>query len=329
MEIIKNLITRFRRMGVLFLFVLILISYIAFGFVYFQHGGQQRKYEEQIAKLDAILAKPLPSSENLQTEYEEVNRRLTEPLVPITNPDAIARLVGIAEKSGINVDTGAGKLHVSPASFSSVTMGSGTYRLLSFSNVYVQGDHDNVTAFLTDLESGKTLETMVLKRVVTNEVIITFAGEEAARRAEFRKVAAAVLKMMDDIGLTRIPYPINLAGGVATNIMGDDPVTVGTVEGFPDITTTATERGYSGNVTPRDGLVLYKHDKISTDNTTQFEPVSYIDTLTTKYYYTCDSDGTVRQFGEANIATAKEYLESAASKTETVATVDVNIYTKP
>ena len=301
-----------------------MIIYIAFGFVYLQQGTKQKEVEGQITRLTLVVARPLPSSAELQAEYEKVNNALA----PMTNSAAIAMLVGIAEKNGIDVSEASGLFRVSSASFSQVKVGGGDYRLLSFGNIYVQGDYDSVMAFISDLDSGTTLKTMVLNRVVTNETEVWFTGEEEARRAEFRKVAAAVREMMDDIALSEIPLPMNLADDIATNLMGDDPDTEETVEGFPDFTTTAADRGYSGNATPRAGYVLYNHDKISTDNTTQFETVSYIDVLTTDYYYTCEFNGAVRQFDGADVATATEYLGSAASKMDTIVNVDVVIYTR-
>jgi len=325
-EDIKKLLIRFWPAGALFLTGLVLIIYIAFGFVYLQQGAKQKDLEEQITKLTLIVARPLPSDEELQAEYKEVNSALT----PMTDSAAIAKLVGIAQKNGIDVSEDSGMFRVPSASFSQVKMSGGNYQLLSFGNIYVQGGYGNVMAFISDLDSGKTPETktMVLTRVVTSKIEVQVTGEEEARRAEFRKVAAAVMNMMDDIALSEIPHPMNLASGVATNLMGDDPDTEGTVEGFPDITTTVADRGYSGNTTPRTGYVLYNHDKISTDDTTLFETVSYIDVLTTNYYYTCEDDGTVHQFDGADVATATEYLSSAATGMGLTATVDVVIYTK-
>jgi len=324
MESIKKLLNRFWPTGGLLLGGLLVIIYIAFGFVYLQQGPKQKDLEEQITRLTLVVTRPLPSSEKLQAEYEDINSSLA----PMTDSDAIALLVGIAEENGIDISEGSSLFRVRSASFSQVQVGGGDYQLLSFKNIYVQGDYDNVMAFISDLDSGKTLKTMVLKRVATTETEVQFIGEEGDRRAEFRKVAAAVRDMMDDIALAEIPHPMNFAGDIATNLMGDDPDTEETVEGFPDITTTAADRGYSGNTTPRAGYVLYNHDKISTDNTTQFETVSYINVLTTDYYYTCEFNGTVRQFDGTDVATATEYLGSAASKMDTVATLDVVIYTK-
>ncbi len=322
----ENLIARLRHMGVLLVIGLLLIIYIAFGFLYWQQGSQQRELDEQITKLSLVVSRQLPSGKELQAEYDNV----TELLAPMTDQDAIEELVGIAEENGIDVDPASGKFRVSSAAFSQAKVGGGNYQLLSFRNIHVQGDYGNVMAFISDLDSGKTENmTMVLNKVVTSQVEIKYIGEEGARRAEFRNVASAVTAMMVDNALSEIPEPMSFAGGIATNLMGDDPDTEGTVEGFPDITTTVVYKGYTGTGLPRGGYVLYEHDIIPTDNTTQFETVSYITTLTTKYYYTCETDGTVRQFDGANIITAMEYLGSEESKIETVTAVNVDIYTKP
>jgi len=323
---LKNLIARFWPTGFLFVIGFILIIYVALGFLYLQQGVQQRELEEQIVKLGAVVSKPLPSGEELLAEYEECNLALA----PMTDRDAIAVLVSIAEKNGIDTEEDSGKFRVPSATFSQAPVGGGSYQLLSFKNIHVQGDYDNVMAFIADLDSDKTLKTiMVLTRVDTSQIEVRFEGEEGDRRAEFRNVASAVEKMMSDIDLLEIPNPMSFAGGVAVNLMGDDPDTEETVEGFPDITTTAAEKGYTGTDSPRDGYVLYMHDKISADDTTQFKTVSYITILTTTYYYTCEADGTVRQFNGADVLTATEYLSSEESKMETIATVSVDIYTKP
>ena len=135
--------------------------------------------------------------------------------------------------------------------------------------------------------------------------------------------------MMADNALTEIPNPINYAGGVATNLIGDDPETEEAVEGFPDITTTAAAKGYTGDGTPRNGYVLYNHDKIDLADTATFATVNYVTLLKTEYYYICEWGGKVRQFSGPDVATATEYVHAEKAETETVATVDVDIYTKP
>ena len=177
MEVIKNLLIRFRQSGVLVLIGFFLIIYIAFGFVYWQQGSQQRELEEQSAKISLIVAKPLPSREELRADYDEVNLALA----PMTDSDAIAILVGIAEKSGIDVDPDSDKLVVSSAAVKEEKVGGGTYQVFSFTNISVQGDYSNVMAFISDLDSGETQETIVLRRVDIKQIEVKGEGEGVTR----------------------------------------------------------------------------------------------------------------------------------------------------
>ena len=158
----ENQIARLSRTGFIILVGIVLIIGAGLGFVYFQQGAQQRDLEEKIRQMDVVLSKPLSSAEDLRTEYEEVNRKLA----PMTRTEAIAMLVGIARESGIDVDS-EGKFDIPPAPDKTVPkkVGGGSYQVLSFSQVTVRGDYTNVMAFIDDLDSGKTLETMVLKNV--------------------------------------------------------------------------------------------------------------------------------------------------------------------
>ena len=325
METIKNLITRLGPSAGLFLICFILIIYIAIGFLYFQQGAKQRDLEEKIVNLTAVVSRPVSSDEELQAAYDNV----TSNLAPLTDSAAIAMLVSIAEQSGIDINSD--KFRVPSATHSTAKVGGGTYQLISFRNIQVQGDYDDVMAFISDLDSGTTLNNMVLKKAAISQQIVPLSAEEIARRSEFSNVASAVEDMMLDNALWELPNPMSFANGVATNLMGDDPNTEGMVEGFPDITTTAAEKDYTGTGTPRDGYVLYQHDKIFTGSPSQYETVSYFTTLTTKYYYTCEADGTVRQWDGPNVATAEEYLSRGESKTKTelTANMDIYIYIKP
>jgi len=178
MEVIKNLLIRFRWSGVRVLIGFFLIIYIAFGFVYWQQGSEQRELEEQSAKISLILIKPLPSEEKLQAEYDEVSRSLAS---VTDDAKAIAILVGIAEKSGIDVDPDSGKLVVPSAQVGEEKVGGGTYQVFSFKNISVQGDYSNVIAFISDLDSGETQETIVLKKVTISQIEVKGEGEEEAR----------------------------------------------------------------------------------------------------------------------------------------------------
>ncbi len=175
MEVIKNLLIRFRHSGVLLFIGFLLIIYIAFGFVYWQQSLEQKSLEEQVAKVSLIVAKPLADKEELKADYDEVNNALA----PMEDEDAIAIIVGIAEKSGI--DTDSDKLSVPSAAVKEEKVGGGTYQVFSFTNISVQGSYSNVMAFISDLDSGETQETMVLKRVNINQIEVKGEGEEVTR----------------------------------------------------------------------------------------------------------------------------------------------------
>ena len=181
MEVLRNLLIRFRHSGVLLFIGFVLIIYIAFGFVYWQQGLKQKDLEEQVAKISLIVAKPLADKEDLQAEYDAVNSALAMEDVEISideditmDTKAIAIIVGIAEKSGIDVAPDSDKLIVPSAAVREEKVGGGTYQVFSFKNVSVQGSYDNVMAFISDLDLGETPETktMVLKRVTINQTEI-------------------------------------------------------------------------------------------------------------------------------------------------------------
>ena len=162
MEVIKNLLNRFRQSGILLLIGIFLIIYIAFGFVYWQQSSQQRELQNEIARLSLVVSKPLPGAEKLHADYDEANSALA----PIARSAIIATLVDIAEESGIDVDPDSDKFKIpAPGKPTKQKVGGGSYQVLSFNNISVQGDYDNVMDFIDALESGETLKTMVLKRV--------------------------------------------------------------------------------------------------------------------------------------------------------------------
>jgi len=303
-------------MGFIVVLGICLILYAGLGIIYIQQGPKQKDIEEQISKTIGIVSKPLPDIKKLQAQYDEVNQALE----PVTLTEALEIIVDIAEQSGINVDPTGDKFRIPPPPAPEKRQsGERTYMVQAFNQVKVQGDYDSVMSFLADLDSGKTKETMVLRRVDVSQVEIRYPGEEGERRAEFREVIAAVLAMMADNGLVKIPHPINYKGGVAANDMA----------AFPDVTTTAADKGYTGTESPKAGYLLFQHDRILADNTTDFKTTSYIIRHTTRYYYTCEADGTVRQFDKPDIAKATEYSGSEEFRVETVANMDIDLYAKP
>ena len=310
------LLAKIRRVGFIIILGVCLIIYIGLGSVYLQQGPKQKDLEEQIMKTMVVVNKPLPSIEELQAKYDDVN----EALAPIEIPEALEKIVGIAEKSGIDVSPEGRKFQINPPGKpGKKKIGEGTYQVITFSNIKAQGDFDAVMNFVADLDKGATLKTMILEKADFKWVQLNLAEEEVARRAEFRAVIQAVAEMMSENDLDAIPQPVASGEDLAVNDMA----------AFPDVATAVQSKGYTGAGEPRDGYLLCGHDRIIADNTTEYETVSYIDIPFTEYYYTCEEDGSVRQFDGPAPETATEYMDSEEVVFETVATVSVAIYTRP
>jgi len=115
----------------------------------------------------SITLEPKYQYIDMPAVYEEVNLALA----PLAVPDALNMIVSIAKESGIDVDPSSSKFRIpAPSQPRTQKMGEGTYWILSFDRINAQGDYDDVMAFIADLDSGKTLETMVLKRVEVSQV---------------------------------------------------------------------------------------------------------------------------------------------------------------
>lgn len=304
MDRLKALIQRYWPTASLFLFGFFLILYAAMGILYFQQNSKQDELQQRITNISSVITKPLPSVEKLQAEYDAVNQAL----VPFAAEEVLDILVKLADESGIDVDPDSGEFTIPPLTPAQTKqMGGDSYQVLAISNIRAQGDYDNVMAFVTKLDSNEILQTMALKSAHISQ--FTFGGteEEKARQEEFYTIFLAVQDMMADNDLPEIPYPMDFVGGLATNKMGDDPDTRNKIEGFPDIISTVDQKGYIGEESPRNGYVLYEHDKIIDTATENFTTVSYFPELETEYYYTCEADGTIRQFDGPDVTTATEY----------------------
>jgi hypothetical protein len=318
----KNLLTRLRRTGLLFLIGIFLIIYLGLGALFIQQSPKQKELNDQIAKQGLVAAKPLPPADKLKAEADEVKVALA----PLTDYAVLEVLVKIARQSGINVDDAAKKFSVPPAGKATeVKIGEGKYQVMPIKNIKVQGAYDNVVKFVADLDAGNTLKTMVLRKAVISEVEIVFEDVEKERRQEWQDVQAAVETMMAKNSLQTIPYPRDSAGEIAFNDMTAFPDAIsdwtGDVGGK-----TADPKGNSYLDGDKAGYILLSHDIIGDGKLTGL--VDYLKLKTTKYYYTCEADGQVRQFGGAVIYGAVEYLGSEPSRFETQAAVDVDIYFK-
>ena len=132
-------------------------------------------------------------------------------------------------------------------------------------------------------------------------------GEEEARTVEYNTVRLGVTALMVENGLADIPDPSNAysATGTATNDMDEFPDTTATLAtkgadavfvaaaiAAADITAEVTGYLLYGNQividVDRDGEYDVGVDSINTVNTVSTNPLTY--------YYTCEADGTIRQF---------------------------------
>ena len=114
-------------------------------------------------------------------------------------------------------------------------------------------------------------------------------GDTEARRTEYHNVSSAVIAMMVDNSITTIPGALTYTGDVAANSMS----------GFPDPTTTAANKGLTAG-SANAGYILYQHDHVASDGTTVTR-INYVTMGTTRWYYTCETDGSVRQFDKADL----------------------------
>ncbi|MDD5039177.1 MAG: hypothetical protein PHN78_07690 [Dehalococcoidales bacterium] len=114
----------------------------------------------------SIAVEPKYQYIDMPALYDELNQAPS----PIRIIDATAMLVYIAEKSGIDISSANLKFTIPAATTRQVKAVGNTYQVMSFSNIHLQGDYEDVMAFISDLDSQKTLSTMVLTRVVIRQI---------------------------------------------------------------------------------------------------------------------------------------------------------------
>ena len=311
----KKLIIRLRRMSVLLFIGILAIICVGLAIVYFQQGVKQKELEAQISKMNVTLLKPLSSTEQLMAEYDESQHALAS----LTQEQIIDLLADIAADSGIDINPASRRYVIPSLSAQNVVkevkVGNGKYQVTSLKNVMVQGDYASVMNFISSLESGTMLKGLVINKLTLGENEVT------------GNVASAVKEMMQAHNIDRIPNSVPYSQGIAVNDMNV----------FPDSTTTPSEKGtdvFGGTVS---GYRLFGDevivdingngvlDRVDWDGIIS---VNHINVEKTKYYYTCEADGTVRQFDGPDIATAREFSDTDIDEVimETVVTVDIDVY---
>ena len=137
-------------------------------------------------------------------------------------------------------------------------------------------------------------------------------GEAEARRTEFHNVSSAVIALMTDNNLSLIPNAIEWAdvNPTAVNDMTAWPDTSSVAGSADKLADPGSGTTYVDGVDPlgdKDGYLLYGHDITGGDD--QAALVNYVSMTETTFYYTCETDGTVRQWLSADTtdATGTEY----------------------
>ena len=119
------------------------------------------------------------------------------------------------------------------------------------------------------------------------------AGEEEARETDFTTIQTSVHAMMLDNGIISIPNAVAWTDSTtgAVNEMDKFPDST-SVGGSADKLTDPA--GVTYTAVDAAGYLLYDHDK--TGGGVAGPYVDYVGMSTSSLYYTCETDGTVRQF---------------------------------
>lgn len=163
----ESLMTRLRRMGRLLLLGILVVICAGLGIFYIDQNRSQRELLDEINRTSLTIARPLPSAEKLVEEYQEVNSALS----PLTAKEVLNIIIGIAKDSGIDTSPEKEKLYVPPQEvIKEEKVGEGKYRVMYFNDIAVQGNFDAVLTFISKLESGQIIKTLILKKAVLTQV---------------------------------------------------------------------------------------------------------------------------------------------------------------
>jgi len=131
-----------------------------------QQQARADELRDQITQMQTTLSRPLSSAAELKADYAEVNSALA----PLTDTQIIDIIISVAEESGIDVNPESGNLVIPPQSeLRGEKLGESIYHVMSFKNVTIRGDYENIVAFISSLESGEALATLVLTGVTIGQ----------------------------------------------------------------------------------------------------------------------------------------------------------------
>ena len=132
------------------------------------------------------------------------------------------------------------------------------------------------------------------------------AGEEEARETDFTTIQTSVHAMMLDNGIISIPNAVvwtdSTTGAVNEMDKFPDVISSWVVGDDPKLGKVNDPAGLAYAVGDITGYRLYDHDK--TGGGVAGPYVDYVGMSTSEYYYTCETDGTVRQWDTDDCSTA-------------------------
>ena len=141
--------------------------------------------------------------------------------------------------------------------------------------------------------------------VIPNVARFMGRGETEARTVEYNTVRTAIVAMMVENGIAEIPHPINYAGGAATNDMTAFPdSTSGDWLATPVLGKKTDPDGTDYAAGDGPGYLLYGHDITGGGTAPATGTVNTVSTNPMTYYYTCETNGDIRQFDNATDLTA-------------------------
>ncbi len=173
----QSIVTRLRHSGVILIVGFLVITNVALVILYLTQGPKQSEINNQIVSANRLLANPLPSDREMQAQYGEVQASLAS----VTGKDAFNIIVGIARNSGIDVSPDSSKLTIPSFQVRKEKIGDSAYEVLSFKGIKAQGDQNSLMTLISNLDSGKTYKTMVLKKVSVNQTEVKGGAKEETK----------------------------------------------------------------------------------------------------------------------------------------------------
>ena len=177
----KQLKARFWALIMPILIGLFLIIYAGMGVIYFQQQQEQSDLEVLIDQRQATVSQPVELSEEEKAKYEAAQQAIPTTLVNEDDirkfrEDLIEQIQDISEEPQSDVDITSFTYN---DGLKAEKVGESNYQVMLF-QINIKGDHDNVMAFISILDSMTELKTFVLQGLN-----ITIGTEQTEAKLDF------------------------------------------------------------------------------------------------------------------------------------------------